>query len=235
MRHFLVVDDNRAFAENIGEILRDLGDDVSFAGDGAAALRLVQKRRFDAVVTDMRMPFMDGAELVHHVRQFDPGIAAIVVTAYVGDDALQAARREGLLAVFSKPVPIGPLVELLHSSRRDGLVVLVEDDADLSDNVTEALRGRGFTAVRAGSLLETERLGPVRPFCALVDLRIPGAPAGEAMTCLAEKYPGLPMLVVSAFDDPTPVPFQARFSKPCDTGTLLDAVERQHRARRVSA
>src|SRR5512132_3256200 len=191
MRHFLVVDDNRAFAENIGEPLRDLGGEVSFASDGAAALQLVRKRRFDAMVTDMRMPLMGGAELVHHVRRIDPGIAAIVVTAHVGDDALATARHEGLLAVFSKPVPIGPLVELLHRSRRDGLVVVVEDDRDLSDNLSEALRGRGFAAVTAASLVETERLGPVHPFCALVDLRVPGGPAGEAMRCLAARYPGL--------------------------------------------
>ncbi len=231
MRHFLVVDDNRAFAENIGEILRDLGDEVSFATDGDSALKLVQKRRFDAIVTDMRMPLMGGAELVHHVRRVDPGIAAIVVTAFVGDDALHTARREGLLAVYGKPVPIGPLVELLHRSRRDGLVVVVEDDEDLSDNLTEALRARGFTAVTACSLVETERLGPVAPFCALVDLRVPGGPAGEAMRCLATKFPGLPMLVVSAYDDAAPVAYEARFTKPFDTRALLDAVERQHSVR----
>ena len=234
MRHFLVVDDNRAFAENIGEILRDLGDDVSFATDGAAALKLVQQRRFDAMVTDMRMPLMGGAELVHHVRRVDPGIAAIVVTAFVEDDALQAARREGLLAVFGKPVPIGPLVELLHRSRRDGLVVVVDDDDDLSDNLCEALRGRGFAAVTTGSLVETERLGPVHPFCALVDLRVPGGPVGEAMRCLASKFSGLPMLVVSAFDDVAPIAHEERFLKPFDTRALLDAVERQHRARPVT-
>ncbi len=231
MRHFLVVDDNRAFAENIGEILRDLGDEVSFATNGDSALTLVKQRRFDAMVTDMRMPLMGGAELVHHVRRVDPGIAAIVVTAFVGDDALHAARREGLLAVYGKPVPIGPLVELLHRSRRDGLVVVVEDDEDLSDNLTEALRGRGFAAVTASSLMETERLGPVAPFCALVDLRVPGGPAGEAMRCLATKFPALPMLVVSAFDDAAPVPYEARFAKPFDTRALLDAIEQQHRVR----
>jgi CheY-like chemotaxis protein len=234
MRHYLVVDDNRAFAENIGEILRDLGDEVSFALDGAAALKQVQRRRFDAIVTDMRMPLMGGAELVHHVRRIDPGIAAIVVTAFVGDDALQAARNEGLLAVFSKPVPIGPLVELLHRSRRDGLVVVVEDDVELSDNLSEALRGRGFTAVTASSLFETERLGPVAPFCALVDLRVPGGPAGEAMRCLQAKFPGLPMLVVSGYDDEPPVPCEARFPKPFDTKVLLESVEQQHRSRAVT-
>jgi hypothetical protein len=88
--------------------------------------------------------------------------------------------------------------------------------------------------VTAGSLFETERLGPVAPFCALVDLRVPGGPAGEAMRCLATKFPGLPMLVVSAYDDEAPVAYEARFPKPFDTKSLLESVEQQHRSRTVT-
>ena len=235
MRYYLIVDDNRAFAENLGEIVRDLGDEVMVAENGQQALELARRRRFDCLVTDMRMPLMGGAELVHHVRRIDPGVAAIVVTAYVRDNDLDAARREGLLAALPKPVPIGRLLELLGLARRDGLVVVVEDDTSLADNLCEALRGRGFAAVTASSVLETERLGPVKPFCALVDLRVPGGPAGEAMRKLAEKYPGLPLLVVTAYHDPPPLPYHALFSKPFDTKALLDAVETQYAARVAAA
>jgi two-component system, response regulator PdtaR len=231
MRHYLIVDDNRAFAENLGEIVRDLGDEVTVAEDGNSALALARERRFDAVVTDMRMPFMGGAELVHHRRRIDPGLSAIVVTAYVRDGDLEAARREGLLATLPKPVPIARLLELLGAARRDGLVVVIEDDAALCDNLCEALRGRGFAAVTAGSVLETERLGPVRPFCALVDLRLPGGPDGEAMRRLAEKYPGLPMLVETGCPMEPPRSAAAIFFKPFETAALLAEVERQHAAR----
>ena len=231
MRRYLIVDDNRDFAENLAEIVRDLGDEVTIAGGGAEALALARGSRFDAVLTDMRMPLMGGAELVHEIRRLDPGLAALVVTAHAGDDALEAARREGLLAVLPKPVPVGRLLELLGAARRDGLVVIVEDDQRLSDNLCEVLRGRGFAAVTAASVLETERLGPVQPFCALVDLRVPGGPAGEAMRRLSEKYPGLALLVVTAYHDPPPVAHVALFSKPFDTGKLLAAVEQQYRSR----
>jgi CheY-like chemotaxis protein len=175
---------------------------------------------------------MGGAELVHQVRRLDPGLAALVVTAHVADDALEAARREGLLAVLAKPVPIGPLLELLAAARRDGLVAVIEDDQRLSDNLCEALRGRGFTAVIAASVLETERLGPVRPFCALVDLRVPGGPDGEAMRRLGLRYPGLPMLTMSGVHvEPLPGA-PALFRKPFDTAQLLAAVERLHASQR---
>jgi FixJ family two-component response regulator len=89
--------------------------------------------------------------------------------------------------------------------------------------------------VTAGSVLETERLGPVRPFCALVDLRVPGGPAGEAMRRLSAKYPGLPLLVVTGYHDEPPVPHVGVFNKPFDTPALLEAVERQYQAARAGA
>jgi two-component system, response regulator PdtaR len=227
-RSYLIVDDNRAFAENVAEIVRDLGDEVVVAEAGARALELVKRRRFHAIVTDMRMPFMSGAELVHAVRRVDPGLAAIVITAHVADGELAAARREGLLAVLAKPVPIHALLELMGTARRDGLVVVVEDDVWMSDNLCEALRSRGFAAVTAASLLETEQLGPVRPFAALVDLRVPGGPVGEAMRLLSAKYPGIPHLVVSGYPDEAPVAYAARFAKPFRSEELLAEVERCH-------
>lgn len=230
MRSYLVVDDNRDFAENLAEILRDGGDEVVVAGDGREAAAAVQGRRFDAILTDMRMPLMGGAELVHEIRRVDPGAPALVITAHAGDDALEAARREGLLAVLGKPVEVPRLLALLASARRDGLAAVVEDDTRLSDNLCEALRGKGFAAVTAASVLETERLVPVRPFCALVDLRVPGGPHGEAMRRLAAKFPGLPMIVLTGYPEPPPLPHQEFFTKPFDTAALLAAVERLHRA-----
>jgi CheY-like chemotaxis protein len=231
MRSYLVVDDNKDFAENLAEILRDCGDEVIVAENGREAAELVNGRRFDAILTDMRMPLMGGAELVHEIRRVDPGAPAMVITAHVGDDALEAARQEGLLAVLSKPVEVPRLLALLASARRDGLVVVVEDDARMSDNLCEALRTRGFAAVTALSVLETERLGPVRPFCALVDLRLPGGPDGEAMVRLGAKYPGLPMIVVTAYHEAPPLPHEGFFTKPFDTRELLATVERLHQAR----
>ncbi len=231
MRRYLFVDDNRAMAENLVEIAGDHGCDCEMAASGAEALARVAEVRFDAVVTDMRMPGMGGAALVQAIRSVDPGLPAVVLTAHAGDADLEAARREGLLAVLAKPAPIERMLDLLSRAHRDGVLVLLEDDAALLDNLTEALRSRGFAAVTAATVLDTDRLGPVRPFAALTDLRLPGGPDGEALRRLLARHPGLPVVVMTAHPAAAPAAARAVFAKPFDTGALLDVVERIHRER----
>ncbi len=231
MRHYLIVDDNKAFAENMTDILLDCGAKVTMVTSGAEALEVVSRTRFDALLSDMRMPGMGGAELVHRIRQIDPGLPAIVATAYTTDVDLSAARAEGLLAVLPKPLPIQTLLELLATARRDALVAVVEDDAALADNISEALRDEGFSTVTASSVLEIEQLMPIKPFAALVDMRVPGGPDGIAMLRLAHRYPGLPIIVMTAYPDALP-PLEPRASlpKPFSIPLLLEAIERQYRA-----
>src|SRR5262249_56874847 len=99
-----------------------------------------------------------GADLLHRGRRPARGLPGVVVTAYTHDDDLHAARREGLLAVLPKPAPVGRLLEIIASARRDGIVAVIEDDPSMSDNLCEVLRSAGFTAVTAASLIETQRL-----------------------------------------------------------------------------
>ncbi|WNG25947.1 response regulator [Cystobacter fuscus] len=214
MRSYLLLDDNLAFAENLAEILRDGGDEATVVTEGPRALSLAGARRFDVLLTDMKMPGMNGAQAVRHIRQVDPGLAVVVITAYPGEEELEAVRREGLLAVLPKPVPLAPLVSLLTHARRDGLVALIEGEPARDETLAEQLRSRGFSCVTARSVEDAERLAGARLFAALVPPRRPGEPECEALHWLRTRFPTLPV-----------------FSEPVDLQTLLDTLERAHDSR----
>lgn len=232
MRRYLIVDDNRELAENLAEILRDNSAQVVVASDGAQALRCLHSERFDALITDMRMPHMDGTSVVRAARQIDPGVSAVVLTAFTGDEELALARAEGLLAVLPKPVPLERLLHLVGHARRDGVVVVVEDDVALSDNLEQMLAERGFTAVTAHSLEETEGLERFSPFAAIVDLRVPQGPSGEAVRRLRRLFPDLPLIVVTGWEEELPeVGVEAVLPKPFVSSQLLAHLERLHEGR----
>jgi len=234
MRSYLIVDDNRALAENLAEIVQETGARATLAGGGAEALQLARGQHFDVLVTDMRMPEVNGADLVRELRGVDPGLPVIVITAFTSDDQLGLARRYGLLGVLPKPVPIGRLFELSAVARRDGVVAIVEDDPALADNLSEALSAKGFPTVVATSLTDAERIG-ASPFAAIADLRLPDGPDGRSVALLRERFPGLPLIAVTAHDElARPDETSGFFAKPYRMEEILALVEELH-ARRHTA
>lgn len=226
MRKVLIVDDNVAFGENIAEIVSDAGvAEAVVADSGMRALELLKSDRFDVMVTDMRMPRMDGAQLISHARQVDPSLPVVVLTAFTADDDLSRARNHGILSVLPKPAPVPRLLELIAQARRGSVVAVVEDDVPLAENIAEALRDRGFATVVAHSVSEAERLGGA-PCVALVDLRVPGGADGAALTLLKARFPDLPIVVVTAYRDEIEIPATVPvIEKPFVMTNLLAIIE----------
>src|ERR1017187_5896099 len=84
MKRILFVDDEPSLLEGLRRMLRPQRArwDVMFANGGEAALRMLEAHPCDVVVTDMRMPGMDGAQLLEQVRDRFPGVVRIVLSGY---------------------------------------------------------------------------------------------------------------------------------------------------------
>ncbi|MBK7826356.1 response regulator [Nannocystis sp.] len=169
----LVVDDNRHLAENLAELLSDEGCSVRTAFSAEEALRAAADAHFDLVLTDIRMPGMNGVELVRLLAQREPTATYLLMTAYTSDQVLSAASHLGVVrAVLAKPLAVERLLELLP--RRSG-VLLVEDDRRLAGLLEESLR-RGGYAVHVSDTCEgaEEALQRARPDIAVIDCTLPG-------------------------------------------------------------
>ena len=99
----LIVDDEERMAEVVGSALARGGYDCETFGDGASALAAVAERGADAVVTDWKMPRMDGTELLRHLHARWPEIPVIVLTAYGNVQSAVAAMRDGAFDYVTKP------------------------------------------------------------------------------------------------------------------------------------
>jgi DNA-binding NtrC family response regulator len=125
------------------------------------------------------------------------------------------------------------LLDLLARARRHGLILLFEDDAALADNLSEALRGQGYSVLALRSLDELPRLTGAVPFAGLLDLRLPGVPDGAAVGSVASRFPALPLIAMTAHDDVAPPSGVGQvLRKPFHIETLLGLVEELHRAAR---
>jgi len=114
--NILVADDERGLCSGIQEALRREGYTVEAANDAAGALRRTETRLFNIVLTDVKMPGLDGLELVRRVKAKSPDTLCILMTAYgtVGD-AVQA-MKEGAYDYLSKPLDMQRLRALVNKA-----------------------------------------------------------------------------------------------------------------------
>jgi two-component system response regulator PilR (NtrC family) len=98
----LVVDDERSMRELLTIVLRRDGHDVLVAEDGRSALELLRKQRVDILITDIRMPVMNGVDVLREAKQIDPGITSIVMTAFASTDTAVEALRLGAADYVNK-------------------------------------------------------------------------------------------------------------------------------------
>ncbi len=115
-KHLLLVEDEAALRQAIAEQLADRGYHVTQADSGEAALTHLSDFAFDVIVTDLRLPGIDGAAVVEAAVERYPDIVAIVVTGYgTVKDAVEAIKR-GAWDFVSKPFQIDELLHVLDSS-----------------------------------------------------------------------------------------------------------------------
>ena len=102
----LIVEDQPNFRKGLMKMLegRELGwEVVGEASNGQDALALLDELKPDLVLTDIRMPVMDGIEFVGHLRQSHPDMLVIILTGYKNFEYAQAAVRHGALDILIKP------------------------------------------------------------------------------------------------------------------------------------
>lgn len=109
-RRILVVDDEESVALTLQVGLQKLqGFDVTVATNGKQALDLLGQRHFDLLITDYRMPGMDGMSLAEQVRKRYPWTAIIMVTAYSNDQLRNQASRIAIQQILSKPIKLSEI------------------------------------------------------------------------------------------------------------------------------
>ena len=110
----LVVDDEEGARDLFNTILTDEGYDVSLANGGEEALDLFKSNPFHLVITDIKMPVMDGLHLLQEIRKMGSKTDVIMVTAYGEVESYLTAMSLGAAEYINKPVRIKELKRIVH-------------------------------------------------------------------------------------------------------------------------
>ncbi|MCL1980327.1 MAG: response regulator, partial [Proteobacteria bacterium] len=103
MHTILIVDDEPNYQIILAEILRDEGYEIFTADSGTAGLPIVYSTDLDLVVSDMKMPGMDGIEFLSKIKEYNRELPVILITAYAEVEKAVEAMRLGAFTYLAKP------------------------------------------------------------------------------------------------------------------------------------
>lgn len=202
----LVIDDNEELAENISEILDDFGVDVHVALNAEQAMARFDEREWSLVVTDVRMPGMNGLDLLSTIKAKSPCTPVMVMTGYADRETVARAHDSGALAVVNKPLDLDAFIELVeHVAVADKPVLIVEDDVSLVGNLTEILIGQDGVLVHpTTNVTLARRLAEAVDFSvALIDLRLPDGDGLALARELRQRQDGSarPVIIMTGYPE----------------------------------
>lgn len=116
----LIIDDEINICRILDASLSRFGFSVSSVSDGADALAMVKRRRYDTVILDLVLPSLDGLSTLRELQQIDNGIPVIVITASDSIEARESAMKGGASAFLGKPFDLNSIVSLVRHLVSEG-------------------------------------------------------------------------------------------------------------------
>jgi len=120
----LVVDDDELIRSLFKETLEEQGHTVVVAGNSAEGIECVKRWDFGLVFLDLKMPDMDGAELLKQLRSIKPRLPVTIITGYPGSEMMERAFKQGPFGVMDKPFDAADIVaavqNFLHATQPKG-------------------------------------------------------------------------------------------------------------------
>ena len=227
MATILVVDDEVVFCELLKTLLKGHGHEVLTANNGRQALQVFKHYRPQFTMLDLRMPEMDGLEVLKQIRAIDTKAAVMILTAW-GSDAMELqARKLGVTDFLSKSLSLDTIVAslqrgLMEPAQAGGApkspeektrfplgmlkadtILLVDNKTQTSEPLSRFLSQRGYQVHMAkDSPTILESVVRERPQLVVMDMDLPGLKGIEVLRTLRGKnYTGGFVMMTANEDD----------------------------------
>jgi DNA-binding NtrC family response regulator len=210
----LVVEDDDMTRMLMKRVIDKLGFETIAASNGREGLALFDEHQTKIVVTDIRMPEIDGLELLHTVKRRNPAVEVILVTAHGDYDTAIHALREGAADYLRKPIDLAELESaltrcehrLVESERIHvkPTILLVEDDAFVLKRLARVLEKEGWKAITADSGESAlQQLDRTRVDVVVTDLRMPGMSGLDLLHAIKQEALDCEVIVITGYGDET--------------------------------
>jgi two-component system, NtrC family, response regulator HydG len=195
----LIVDDDQRMTRTLADILSIAGHEVVEASSGSQALEKVSTQTFDCVLTDIKMPEMNGVELHRQLRLAQPGLPVMLMTAYAADELIRQGLDDGVVGVFDKPLAINQLLSFFTSLAKNRTIVIVDNDPAFCHTLDDILHQRGFKVTQVIDPHVDVELMAAEAQIVLLDLHLNHITGLDVLKEIRKGYPTLPVVLVTGY------------------------------------
>ncbi len=155
--HILLIDDEAIALANLTHVFEKEGYQVTACKDGESGLAEMQKQEFDLVLTDLRMPGIDGMDVLRHIRETTPEVPVIMITGHASLDSAVDAMKAGAYHYISKPFRLDEAREVVRGALN--LRKIKRENSELKQRISDLSNQTTIITQDLGvqRLLETAR------------------------------------------------------------------------------
>ena len=205
-RSILIVEDDRSFANVLGDLCRRKGFRCLSAGTGVDALQMIAEHKPNAVLLDLNLPDLDGMTVLNELKN-NLATRHIPVHIISGNERGNAALVQGALGFLSKPISTDDLVQAIDSIEQVlnstiKHLLIIEDDGAQQDLIADSIKIKGVEITEAASGAEGLGLLQSGTFdCLIIDEGLRDLSGFELLTMLEEEAVATPPVIMLTSQD----------------------------------
>ena len=239
----LVIDDVESAGKQLAKVIRKEGFEVVVAENGRSGLEIFRKELPEIIITDLRMPEIDGLELMHTLKRLSPKVQIILITAFGETDTAIMALHQGVLDYLKKPLDLDQLTVALGRAKENideykaalpfPTLLLAEDEEKTRERLSRVLKKEDWQVFQAADGDEAmDVFRQTKIDIVLMDIRMPKKNGLKTLHEMRGLTSDFEAIILSGYGDEANAIQAMRdgainfLRKPIDLDQLVIAVEK---------
>ena len=196
----LIVDDDFGMVQTLNYILTEKGCEVETAADGFEAVERIKERAFDLVLTDIKMPGMNGVGLLKEVNRLSPETPTVMMTAYCLPELVGEAKRQGAVAGLPKPLDLDRVIAFIDELGARKPILILDDDVGFCKMLQDILNEEGYDATFATEVDKAVNLLLESKYqVVFLDMKLNGITGLDALIAIKKADPGVIIILMTGY------------------------------------
>jgi two-component system, response regulator, stage 0 sporulation protein F len=201
----LIIDDELVVREFLIRLLALRGVDAKAVEDGPTAIKMVKDEAFDIVLIDVKMPKMNGVDVLKQLKQIRPETTYVMITGYLVDDLLKQAKEIGALTSLKKPFDISYIISLVNNLHRKEPrkvlnILVLDDDKSVREFFRLLFKYRNYSVVIVETVKDAmEEVKKIDFDLAFIDVILRDGNGLDVSREIKKIRPGVRTILMSAY------------------------------------